>query len=458
MVRKARPYGRDALEIYEVYEYGDGLEQDVTTEVIQLLRDPERDKRQENVAEFPQKTLGLVDELVRHIEIHRHRPPSFWGAKFSLEECTSSDIPFGKPKSAKLLRHSPTALNFYEILRAFYALLCTPEYGALKYCVSIEAARHALLSVYPTGFIELPPIGFPRPDNVSEFEFRKGVTELVWPTVERYNQAIQLIAEIVSGNEYRSKRARELFKLRLRANSVSSLINGLLNHHTRLVVVALRFSIRQASALDYMGDRMAKAFNRLIGDRRGDAYLKQAVGYFWVLQESFKVSLRKRLRTIGKQGVNGGIALHYDLVLFFDVGLHNQTDAIGEHISERWRKITDGAGGCRALTGASLSPYSSGNLISRMEKVGRIPDEQGFVGVVTRDSARARNLLKVAKTMVFSAALRKQGKHSTTATLIKDNTRRFGKSDLRTGCGYDKEGRGAKKGKSGVTYERKKRP
>ena len=455
MTRRARPSADGSgIEIYDALEYGDGLETEVTHEVIQLLHDPERARQDAYAAHFPCRTLALVDYMVRYIAINYWRSPSYWGAKFA--ERVSYD-PLSNRKY-ELLDASAVAMSFYSTLRAFYALLWNPEYSSSRYCVSVEAARSALQFAYPQGFIELPLENYERPAGISELEFRKAITDLTRPAIEPYNRAVQRIAEIVTANDYRSKQARELSKFRARANSVGSLINGLLNHHTRLTVVAVRFSIRQASTLDYLGERIQKAFEGLIGDRRNDIHLKNAIGYFWVRQESFRVSLQRRLTTIGAQSVDGGIALHYDLVLFFHVGRYREANAITEHLRERWGNATQDTGYCRSLSRKNVTPYLPRYIWERMEQTGVVPDDKDFVGVVTRNSSRARNLLKIAKTMVVSGALRKQKKQLASPTLIHNKARRFGKSDLLTGCGYTKEGRGAKQGKSGRKYERWQRP
>lgn len=457
MTRKARlsPDG-NRIEIYEALKYADGLEDEVVHEVIQPLAHAGMTRQEVYDAHFPYQTLALIDHMVGYIAEHCHKSPSFMGAKFKLVEYRSSDDPFDD-STYEIFEPSPLAVDFFARLRAFHALLCNAEYHSSRYCVSIEAARKALLFAYRHGFIELPSENPACPEGVPEWEFRRVIAQRARPAIECYNQAIQKIAQIVTASDYRSRQARELSKLKSRVSSVTSLINGLLNHHTRLTVVALRLSVRQASALDFLGERVQTAFERLIGDRRNDLHLKSAIGYFWVRQESLRVSLRRRMTTPGQQGVNGDIALHYDLVLFFDVH-YRDVNAITEHLREKWKKSTDGAGYCRSLSRKRLNPYFSRYLSQRMEQVGRIPDDEDFVGVVTRGSIRASNLLAASRAMVTAAVLRKQEKHGASPTLIHNKARRFGKSDLLTGCGYTKEGRGTKQGMSGQKYERKKRP
>lgn len=91
-----------------------------------------------------------------------------------------------------------------------------------------------------------------------------------------------------------------------------------------------------------------------------------------------------------------------------------------------------------------------------MKKSGEFPAEAEIVGLVKADSIQASNLEIAAKLMVASALLRKPKKQ--VGTLIKSNVRRYGKSDLLTGCGFDKVGRGNQLGHSGMKRERKKRP
>jgi hypothetical protein len=452
--KRVKPFGQRAISISDVYKYGDGIEKEVTLEIIQVLLDSSRGKERAYQAQFPQKTLVLVDEVVRYIVENFRKSSSYWGAKFSLR-AHGDDLPFQKPQWEMVFAENQTAFKIYDVLRAFHRLLCTHEYRALNYCSSIEAAKRALLTVYPRHFDELPPTAFQRPEGVSELELKKVITELVWPAAERFNLVIDKIAEIVSNNSYRSKVARESATLKRQAASVTTLISGLLSHHKSLTVVAVRLSIRQSHGHDFLGKKMRQGLARLIGDRRNDALLNSAVGYFWVLQESFKARFRQQLSTIVQQNAAGGVALHYDLMMFFDKERCNEAEAISRHMGECWKFITNDAGFYRLLNGKTITPYLSGRVDRHIKKTGEFPHESDFVGLVEQGTVQARNLLQVAKTMVFAVVLRKPSKAT---TLIKSTARRFGKSDLRTGCGYDKPGRGKKSGHSGVKHERKRRP
>lgn len=455
--KRARPFGSNAISISEIYQYADGIEDEATLEIIQALQEPIRGKEGWYQIQSPQKTLALVDQVVRYIATNHQKSRSYWGAKFSLEPFLLHDDPFRKPEWKMVFAQNRTAVNLYMVMRAFYLLLCFPEYAASKYCATIEAARQALLTVYPSGFAELPQTAFSLPEGVPEVEMRKAITELVWPAAERFNLVVDKIAEIVSSTGYRSRVARELAKLRLRSTSVTTLINGLLKHHHRLTVVAVRLSIRQRPGYDDLGEVMQKSLSRLIGDRRSDDLLNKAVGYFWVLQESVKASFRQRLQTIQKQNLEGvGVTLHYDLVMFFEAVRFTEVDAIAKHIGACWQVITGEAGFYRALSAKNLSPYQKSWVIWGERRTGQFPSEAEFVGLVQDGTAQAWNLRVAATKMVFSAVLRKPSGQS--PTLIKSGARRFGKSDLLTGCGFDKAGRGNKLGRSDVKQERRKRP
>jgi hypothetical protein len=455
VIRKVRPFGQRAISIADVYQYADGIEEEVTREIIQVLKDPNRGKEQVYEAQYPQNTLVMVDEVVRYIVDNWRKSPSYWGAKFSLRPYFD-EIPFQKPKWEMVFADNRTAFDIYAVLQAFYRLLCTPEYRELNYCASIEAAKQALLTVYPRNFVELPPTAFPLPEGVSELELKKAITELVLPAADRFNLAIDKIAEIVSSTGYRSKVARESAKLKSQAASVTTLISGLLRHHQSLTVVAVRLSIRQSHASDFIGEKMQKGLSRLIGDRRSDPLLNSAVGYFWVLQESYNARFRQRISTVQKQNVAGGIALHYDLVLFFDKTRYREVEAISTHIGECWKFVTNEAGFYRSLSGRSFKPYISIREHGHLQRTGTFPPERDFVGHVMEGSIQAKNLETAARVMVYSAVLRKPTKQA--VTLMKSTARRFGKSDLLTGCGFDKAGRGTKTGHSGVKHERKRRP
>ncbi|MGD7269406.1 hypothetical protein ACQCRJ_04205 [Ralstonia pseudosolanacearum] len=428
----------------------------MTWEVAHALREPEREKRARALLKYPAKTLTLVDAAVRYIADNHHRSPTYWGAKFYLEPELSEDgIPFGEPKWEMVLANNGMVRRIYVILRAFSRLLESREYSESRYCVSVEAARQALLTGCHSGFEELPRVDFPFPEGVSRLDRRKAITERVWPAAQRFNLVVDKIAEIVSSSGYRSKVARESAKLKQRETSVTTLICGLLQHHKSLTVVAVRLSIRESDGRKFIGE-IQKALKRLIKDRRNDTLLNEAVGYFWVLQESFKASLRQRSPAAQEEDLEGGITLHYDLVMFFDAKRCAEVDAIAQHIGACWEALTDGVGRCRALSGKNLTPYLKEWVVSRMNELGHFPSGEDFVGLVHNGSIRMLNLLVAAKMMVFSAALRKQPNQS--LTLIKNNARRFGKSDLLTGSGSNKPGRGKQVGHSGVKHERKKRP
>jgi hypothetical protein len=335
-------------------------------------------------------------------------------------------------------------------------LLCIPEYQAVTYCASIEAAKLALFTVYPQGFVGLPSTAFTLTDRALELDSKKALTESMLPAVERFNAAVEKIAEITSSSTYRSKVARESAKLKARAGSVTTLISGLLHYHKSLTVVAVRLSIRQTHVQDFIGAKMHKALKRLIGDRRNDALLNSAVGYFWVLQESFKGSFRQRLSMVPNENSAGAVALHYDLVMFFNGARFAETNAIAKHIGERWRFITGEAGFYRSLNGENLTPYFSNRVNWWMERNGYFPSDAEFVGLVREGSVQEKNLKNVAQVMVFSAILRKPSKQA--PTFIKSTMRRFGKSDLLTGRDFDRGGKGTNDGYSDVRHERKKRP
>jgi hypothetical protein len=433
-----------------VYGYGAGLQLEVGSEIGHALVD-----RSGANGTQPHITLALVDHVVQYIEANHNKSPSYWGAKFTKEYCFD-DIPWRGPQGEMVFAKNRKAFYIYTVLREFYYLLMRPEYGTSHYCVSINAARQALFTVYPEGLQELPPTEYSFAENVAELEARKVVTKLVWPAAERFNLVIDKIAEIVSGSGYRSNIAREKAKLKQRAISVTNLIRGLLDYHKSLTVVAVRLSIRQEHGREFIGDKMHKALNRLIGDRRNDVLLNQTVGYFWVLQESFRAHLGQSSTTSKKQNVSGDIALHYDLVMFFDATRYHETEAISRHIGECWKSITDMAGFYRLLSGKTFSPHFSRWAQRRMKENGEFPPEAEIVGLVKVGSIQASNLQIAAKLMVASVVLRKPKNRA--GTLIKGEARRFGKSDLLTGCGFDKSGRGNKLAHSGVKTQRRKRP
>ncbi|MBU9268713.1 hypothetical protein [Burkholderia gladioli] len=457
MGKKVTPFGARALRISEIVKYEDGHVEEIIKSYIELINDPKRHRDHAYLTQFPHKTFALIDQLVRQIAASQRWSPSYWGGKMVKEKCYSDDLPFQRPKYEMVIRPTKVALASYAGLRALYALLSQQSYWESKYCVTIEVARRALQFAYPTGFIDLPPTNIPRPDDVPEMEFQKGLTELIGPAAQCYNTALDKIAEMTNASDFRSKLARERAKLRVSASSAVSLIYGLLHHHKALTVIAIRLSIRKSDGHAFIGAEMKKALTRLLADRRNDVQLKDTIGYFWLLQESFDVSLRQHLSTVKAQGSNGGIALHYDLVLFFSSMRCTEMDDILGHIAQRWRRVTGGVGISHPLRGKDFTPYSANSLVDRMAEIGKFQESREFVGVVFEDSTQARNLVEAARAMVFCAELGKSEKRPRSATLIHDKTHRFGKSDLLTGCGYTKEGRGTKKGNSGLTFERVKR-
>lgn len=406
----------------------------------------------------PQLMLQEVDNIVRFIEENYAESSSCQGAKFTLKPSCSDVIPWHGPVREELFAETQRARHTHDVLQKFYGLLQTGEYWASQYSVRIEAARQALFTVYPYFFQEVPLADYSLSEGESELEARRLITERLWPVAQRFNGVVDKIAEIVSASGYRSKVAREKAKLRQRARSVTQLINGLLEHHEKLTVVAVRLSIRQDHGRDFIGDKMHKALKSLIGDRRNDNILSQAVGYFWVLQESFRVTAKQRPPKSKKlHAVEGKIALHYDLVMFFDAIRLPEADAIAGHIGACWKVITGVPGRYQRLSGSEFTPHFSRDVIKHLDRTRHFPPWAEISGLVKNGSERAKLLRGYATYMVASALLRKPSKP--VGTLIKDRTRRFGKSDLRTGCGFDKPGRGNKLGPSGMKQdERKKRP
>lgn len=444
-----------------VYGYGAGLESEAEDGFGRALVEPTGTKGLQ-----PHVTLAQVDNAVQYIERNYAKSASYWGAKFTLEP-GFEEIPWHGPQVEMVFAKNAKALLIYAIFREFYCLLMMPEFWTSQYCVSIDAARHALFTVYPDGFQELPLADCLLTKGMSELEERKELTKLVWPAAERFNLVIDKIAEIVSGRAYWLRISREKAKLKQRASSATSLISGLLEHHKSLTVVAVRLSICQKHGSDFIGDKMIRALNSLIGDRRNDAYLSQSVGYFWVLQESFRARLKQRpSRLKNAQSVEGDIAVHYDLVMFFDAIHHRETETISRHIGEKWKAITnkvrtdkvtkDKPGFYRQLSGRIFAPHFARWVSWRKNQSGEFPPEADMVGLVQAGSLQAANLKIAAQVMAFSAALRKPKMQ--VGTLIKDGVHRFGKSDLLTGLGFDKAGRGNKLGRSDVKNERKKRP
>lgn len=434
--------------------YGASLESDAAEETGRSPADASDAKR--NVA--PQLTLQAVDDVVRFIEKNHAESRSYWGAKFTLEPC-HEEIPWHGPPQELVFAGNARARQIHNVLRDFYHLLKTADYWASQYCVRIETAREALLSVYPYFFHEVPPSSYSLTDGQSELEVRRAITKQTWPAAQRFNGVVDKIAETVSATGYRSKLAREKAKLTQRARSVTGLLNGLLEHHQSLTVVAVRLSIRQDHGRDFIGEKMHKAMRSLIGDRRTDSILSQAVGYFWVLQESFQVGRRppRPPKSDKMHVVEGKIALHYDLVMFFHASRFQEADSIAGHIGECWKVITDNAGRYQRLSGKAFTPHFSSEAIDHLNRTRQFPLWAEIGGLVEKGTMRAALLRRYATYMVASALLRKPPRP--VGTLVKSNTRRFGKSDLLTGCGLDKPGRGKKLGPSGVKQnERRKRP
>lgn len=391
----------------------------------------------------PHLLLKAVDDVVRYVEQHRQQT-SCGGAKFT-KSIDPGWIPWMHSPPQMVFATNARANQAYLVLRDFYHLLMKPEYGFAEYWASLELAREALFSVYPNGFQELPPIVHCVPDRPTDVESRtqllSDLTRLAWPAAERFNLVIDKIAKIVNSDEYAAKIAREKAKLKQRAISITSFIDGLLSHHKSLTVIGVRLSIRQERGPDFLGVRMRKALGRLLGDRRNDALLNQAVGYFWVLQESFRT--RFRLGSLSKQKeLSGDISLHYDLVMFFDATRYREVEAITRHIGRCWKVIAGQAGYYRRLSGRNFLPLFSRWIRWKKEASGQYPAAGEIVGLVRYGSLQASNLVTAAKLMVASATLRRAKKGA--GTFLKDGARRFGRSDLLTGCGVDRTERTSK--------------
>lgn len=407
----------------------------------------------------PQLMLAMVDQLVLNIERtinDRERFGPWYGRlKFTMAN-HAEDIPWMGAKSmSQVFEKNIDAFSCHATMRGFYNLLSIPEWRSANYCVSIEAAREALLAVYPNDFP-----GLPRQERfeTADLEAAKVLAKQFWPQAERFNSLLDKILEIVGSRGYRSKKAREKTKLKDRARSVRSLINGLLAHHKSLTVVAVRLSIRQCDASHRVGEKAQQAFARIMGDRRNDELLSEAIGFFWVLQESFAASFRQRRPTTDIRNPLGHVALHYDLVLFFKPKRSAEAVKIVKYIGASWNHFAGEGAFHRTLNGDSFRPYEKTVHDWEMEKDGLFPGEYEFTGLVHEQSLEARNLRRAAYSMVYAAAFRKPRKQSQSPTLIKNRAHRFGKSDLLTGCGFDKAGRGNKLGRSAVKHERKKRP
>lgn len=449
---KKSPFDNKHNDILHVFGYGDRLDPAVAEEAARVLGIAAGSPTDQGEWMLPQLRLAAVDQAVRYIERNCNQSALYGGAKFTMAP-HPDETPWGTGPLEPVFGSNSTAFSVYGTLRGFYDLLLIPEYWLSQYCVSIEAAREALAVVCPDGFPELPPA---ERFLSADLEAAKILAKQYWPNAEHFNAVLDKIAEIVGASGHRSKIAREKTKLKQRANSVRELINGLLGHHKSLTVVAARLSVRQDDPLDRIDVIMKNAFARLIGDRRNDALLSKAIGYFWVLQESFKTTFRKPLPRADIDNPVGRITLHYDLVMFFDAGRSREVKAIGGHIGACWKVLAGKGAFYRALNGESFHPYEKIGEGWKVEKAGLFPSEYEFVGLVHEHSLAARNLRRAALSMVYSAALRKSSKQST--TLIKSTMRRFGKSDLLTARGLDKPGRGNQRGPSGVKHGRKKRP
>ncbi|WP_439889660.1 hypothetical protein ACS7SF_10070 [Ralstonia sp. 25C] len=445
MGRTAKAFGNGIL-FRNVYEYAESVEDQGWEEFVQMLKTPRSDLEREYLKQPPKITLAMVDLAVAEIAQHPRAP----SARFSFVDWPSEEIPFEDVGREKLLSENARAFRFYAILRAFYGLLFHPEYRALNYCASIEAARQALLAVYGSQFEHIPDTEFPLRDGVTAVDLRKAITQLAGAAAQRFNRVVDIIAAMVCSREYRHKVTKERNTVGRRIQSVTTLINGLLAHHGQLTVVAVRLSIRERDGLHFFGEKRRKAWNCLIGDRRNDVLLDSAVGFFWVLHERVKFGLHERLPTIRQRNAEGtGVALHYDLVMFFDSTRSREVDAIAKHIGTCWRVVTDGAGFHKALHGKSLIPAP----VSWWLKEGEPPPvlwDADFVGLVERNTREYDVLQKVVSMMVASATLCKP--------LVKDKSRRLGKSDLLTGCGLGKPGRGAKSDHPDTKHQRPRRP
>ena len=399
----------------------------------------------------PQLVLFGVDQVVRHIERNRTLA-SFAGAKFTLER-HPDEIPWTKEISDLVFARNKTASSVYRALRNFNNLLAIPYYRNSQYCVNIEAARDALQFICPENF---PDLLFDGRFGNSDEGTAKLLAKQFWGAAEHFNSIVDKIAEIVCASDHRAKLARENTRLKNRVNSVTALIDGLLYHHQSLTVVAVRLSIPQKNTADHVDEKIKKAFSRLITDRRNDALLKVATGYFWVMQESYAATFRQELPDMDLNDPPSYIKVHYDLVMFFDASRCAEVVQIAHHVGALWKYFAGDGATYRRLNGESFRAYRKAVKEWEVEENGLLSSAYEFVGLVQEHSSKARNLQAAALTMVYSAALRRS--LGVSPTLRKDKTRRFGKSDLLTGRGFDKPGRGNQLGRSDVRHERKKRP
>ena len=406
----------------------------------------------------PHLMLAVIDNLVLNIEAKIYKPEKYgpWdrGLKFTKTH-HADDIPWGAEPMEHVFGKNEGAFSCHATIRDFYYLLSIPEWRSANYCLSIEVARDALLAVCPNDFP-----GLPRQERfeTADLEAAKDLAKQFWPEAERFNSLLNKIAEIVGSSGYRAKKAREKTKLKGRRRSVESLITGLFAHHKSLTVIAVRLSIRQCDASHRVGEKAQQALARIMGDRRNDELLSEAIGFFWVLQESFATSFRQRRPTTDIRNPLGHVALHYDLVLFFNANRSAEAVKIVKYLGVLWKHFAGEGAFHRTLNGDSFRPYEKTGNNWKIEKAGLFPGEYEFTGLVHERSQGEQNLLRAAYSMVYAAAFRKPQKQSQSPTLIKNRAHRFGKSDLLTGCGFDKAGRGNKLGRSAVKHERKKRP
>ncbi|WP_134853315.1 hypothetical protein [Burkholderia pseudomallei] len=399
----------------------------------------------------PQLILFWVDQVVRDIE-RSWKSPSFDGAKFTLDR-HSDEIPWTKEISEPVFAKNKKAASNYQALRQFNNLLAIPYYRNSQYCTNIEAAREALQLVCPSDF---PDLLFDGSFGKTDEGTAKILAKQFRAPAERFNSILDKIAEIVTASDYRSKVARENATLQNRVNSVNALIDGLLSHHKSQAVVAVRLSIPQKNAADHVDEEIKKAFSSLITDRRNDALLKGATGYFWVMQESYSATFRQNLPDVDLNDPRSYITVHYELVMFFDVSRCAEVVEIARHIGALWKYFAGEGATYRRLSGMTFRAYRKAVKEWEVEKNGLLSSAYEFVGLVQEHSREAQNLRAAALTMVYSATLRRR--LGVSPILHKNKTRRFGKSDLLTGCGFGKAGSRNKPGHSGVRHERKKRP
>ncbi len=399
----------------------------------------------------PQLILFSVDQVVRDIE-RSWKSPSFDGAKLTLNRHLD-EIPWTKEVSEPVFEKNIKAASVYRALREFNNLLAIPYYRNSRYCVNIEAAREALQLVCQSDF---PDVLFDGSFGKTDEGTAKILGKQFREPAERFNSILDKIAEIVTASDYRSKVARENATLKNRVTSVNALIDGLLFHHKSQTVVAVRLSIPQKKAADHVDEEIKKAFSRLITDRRNDALLKGATGYFWVMQESYSATFRQNLPDVDLNDPPSYVTVHYELVMFFDASRCAEVVEIARHIGALWKYFAGKGATYRRLSGMTFRAYRKAVKEWEVEKNGLLSSAYEFVGLVQEHSREAQNLRAAALTMVYSAALRRR--LGVSPILRKDRTRRFGKSDLLTGRGHNKPGRGNQRGPSEVKHERRKRP